>query len=153
MKPFNSEELLVRVHKLLERQEQLRNKYQQQGMDEQESIATELKPQDRQFMNRLVDVAYRLMANGTVDMDSMASEMAVSRTQLNRKVLAITGQNASAYIMQLRLARAKRLLKADESTPIGNVALRCGFDDVAYFSRIFKKTYGLTPSQFRRRVQ
>ena len=151
VKPFNSEELLVRVRKLLERQEKLRNKYQQIGMDEQESTpATELKPQDRQFMNHLVDVVYRLMASGNVDMDSVASEMAVSRTQLNRKILAITGQNSSAYIMQLRLARAKRLLKADENTPIGNVALRCGFDDVAYFSRIFKQTFQMTPSQYRK---
>ena len=150
VKPFSSEELLVRVRKLLERQEKMRNKYQQMGADGQENTPAELKPQDRQFMNRLVDVAYRLMASGTIDMDSVATEMAVSRTQLNRKIMAITGQNSSAYIMQLRLARAKRLLKADETTPIGNVALRCGFDDVAYFSRIFKQTFQMTPSQYRK---
>ena len=101
-------------------------------------------------MNHLVDTVYRLMAQGSVDMESVASEMAVSRTQLNRKIMAITGQNSSTYIMRLRLARAKRLLKADVTMPIGDVAQRCGFDDVAYFSRIFKQTFSMTPSQYRK---
>ena len=150
VKPFNSEELLVRVRKLLERQELLRNKFSQMLADDEQQATHELAPQDRKFMNRLVDIVYKLMTNGSIDMDSVAGEMAVSRTQLNRKVLAITGQNSSAYIMRLRLARAKRLLKADISTPVGDVALRCGFDDVAYFSRVFKQMFQMTPSQYRK---
>ena len=150
VKPFNSEELLVRVNKLLERQQTLRNKYAQESLTGNAAATAELKPNDRAFMNRLVDVVYKLMPTGNIDMDSVASEMAVSRTQLNRKVLAITGQNASSYVMTLRLARARRLLKADITTPVGDVALKCGFDDVAYFSRIFKQTYNMTPTQYRR---
>ena len=150
VKPFNSEELLVRVRKLLEKQETLRNKFTQMSADDGQSSQQELSPQDRKWMNHLVDVVYRLMANGQTDMDSVASEMAVSRTQLNRKLLAITGQNASAYVMRLRLARSRRLLKADVNMPVGEVALRCGFDDVAYFSRIFKQTFQMTPTQYRK---
>jgi len=150
VKPFNSEELLVRVHKLMEHQERLRQKFTQLIGDGETQPPTELTDHDRKFMNRLIDVVYRLMAQGTVDMDSVASEMAVSRTQLNRKMLAITGQNSSTYIMRIRLTRAKRLLKADISMPVGDVATRCGFDDVAYFSRVFKQTFQMTPSQYRK---
>ena len=150
VKPFNSEELMVRVRKLMERQQLMRNKYALAEMDDDSMNPAELTQQDRTFMNRLVDVVYRQMGVGQVDMDSIAQQMAISRTQLNRKVLAITGENASAYVMKLRLARAKRLLKANIETPVGDVAMKCGFDDVAYFSRIFKQTFQMTPSQYRK---
>ena len=149
VKPFNSDELMVRFKKLMERQRVMREKFAGiDGGDSDKKIP--MTAANRQFMNHLVDTVYRLMAQGSVDMESVASEMAVSRTQLNRKIMAITGQNSSTYIMRLRLARAKRLLKADVTMPIGDVAQRCGFDDVAYFSRIFKQTFSMTPSQYRK---
>ena len=151
VKPFNSDELMVRFKKLMERQRVMREKFAAIDTDTADSDKkAPMTAANRQFMNHLVDTVYRLMAQGAVDMESVASEMAVSRTQLNRKIMAITGQNASTYIMRLRLARAKRLLKADVTMPIGDVALRCGFDDVAYFSRVFKQTFSMTPSQYRK---
>ena len=149
IKPFNSEELLVRVRKLLERQQRLRDKLADMSLEENAPDAT-LSAADRQFMNRIVDTTYRLMAKGNVDMETLASEMALSRNQLNRKVMALTGMNSSAYIMKLRLARAKRLLKADITMSVGDVALKCGFDDMGYFSRVFKQSFDMTPSQYRK---
>ena len=149
VKPFNSEELLVRVRKLLERQQRLRDKLADMSLEENTPDAT-LSAADRQFMNRIVDTTYRLMAKGNVDMETVASEMALSRNQLNRKVMALTGMNSSAYIMKLRLARAKRLLKADITMSVGDVALKCGFDDMGYFSRVFKQSFDMTPSQYRK---
>lgn len=149
VKPFNSEELLVRVRKLLERQQRIRDKMANLSIDENAPDAT-LSAADRQFLNRIVDTTYRLMAKGNVDMETVASEMALSRNQLNRKVMALTGQNSSAYIMKLRLARAKRLLKADITMSVGDVALKCGFDDMGYFSRVFKQSFDMTPSQYRK---
>ena len=149
VKPFNSEELLVRVRKLLERQQRIRDKMANLSVDENTPEAN-LSAADRQFLNRIVDTTYRLMAKGNVDMETVASEMALSRNQLNRKVMALTGQNSSAYIMKLRLARAKRLLKADINMSVGDVALKCGFDDMGYFSRVFKQSFDMTPSQYRK---
>jgi len=154
VKPFNSDELLVRVSKLMERQRLMQQRYAQTATadDATASASANLSAADRQWMNRLVDTVYRLMAKGTVDMETIAREMAISRAQMNRKLLALTGQNASVYVMRLRLARAKRLLKADTAMPIGDVALRCGFDDVGYFSRVFKQTFEMTPTQYRRNI-
>ena len=152
VKPFNSDELLVRVDKLMERQRLMRQRYAQTADADAPATDANLTAADRQWMNRLVDTVYRLMAKGTVDMETIAREMAISRAQMNRKLLALTGQNASVYVMRLRLARAKRLLKADTAMPIGDVALRCGFDDVGYFSRVFKQTFEMTPSQYRRNI-
>ncbi|MBQ8126904.1 MAG: tetratricopeptide repeat protein [Prevotella sp.] len=152
VKPFNSDELLIRVDKLMERQRLMRQRYAQTADADAPASDDNLTAADRQWMNRLVDTVYRLMAKGTVDMETIAGEMAISRAQMNRKLLALTGQNASTYIMRLRLARAKRLLKGDPTMPVGDVALRCGFDDVAYFSRVFKQTFEMTPSQYRRNI-
>ncbi|MCR5269679.1 MAG: response regulator [Prevotella sp.] len=151
MKPFNSEELVVRVRKLIERQRLLKQKFEEVAGQAEVSVES-LPRKDRVFMTHLLDVVYRLMASGNVDIESVAKEMAMSRSQLNRRMLAITNQNSSTYIMQLRLARAKRLLKADVNMTIGDVAQRCGFDDVAYFSRIFKQTFDITPSQYRKQI-
>ena len=112
-----------------------------------------MTPDDRQWLNRLIDLVHHQMHDGLVSLDQLAADMHSSRSQLNRRILRLTGENSAAYVMQIRLSHAKRLLDQDINLPVGDVAMRCGFDDVAYFSRIFKKTFGLTPSQFRRRVQ
>ena len=149
-KPFNSEELLVRVDKLLERQKKIRSMLAKQQTEEALEQEQQLPAEDRQFMNRVTDAIYRLMAQGKTDIDSLAEQMSLSRSQLNRKVLAITGLNTSGYMMRLRLIKAKRLLKGSPELSISFVAAKCGFDDIAYFSRIFKQNCGMTPSQYRK---
>ena len=113
---------------------------------------TVVNERDRQFLGKLVDTIYTQMAHGNTDVESVAERMGLSRAQLNRKVLAVTGQNTSSYMMQVRIAKAKRLLRADVNMPIGDIAAKCGFDDVAYFSRIFKQQTDTTPSQYRKMI-
>lgn len=149
VKPFNSEELLLRVRKLLERQQQLRERFAQLPPDATQR-EEQLSREDLRFLSRLADNVYKLMAQGKTDVETLAGEMCMTRSQLNRKVLAVTGQNVSAYMMRLRLARAKRLLKAEPGLSIGDVATKCGFDDLGYFSRIFRQNFNMTPSQYRR---
>ena len=77
----------------------------------------------------------------------------MSRSQLNRKMLAVTGCNTTTYISQLRISKAKRLLDSEPSMSIGDIAMKCGFEDMAYFSRTFKQMTKMTPSQYRKRVR
>ena len=154
VKPFNSDELLVRVRKLLEQRRMLRKKFSADiVMSKTDKPGSNVSQQSRDFLNKFVDVVYANMASGKLDVETIADRMAMSRTQLNRKMLAITGENTSTYIMQLRMSKAKRLLRGDINLPIGNVAQQCGFDDVAYFSRIFKQQCDLTPSQYRKSIE
>ena len=148
VKPFNSEELLVRIDRLLERQRQLRKKYA--SLIDGEPGERVLSAEDQKFMNKIIDNIYSLMSQGKVDVESLAGKMALSRSQLNRRVLTITGQNTSMLMMRVRLSYAKRLLKADPSKSVGEIAMKCGFDDLAYFSRIFKQAFDMTPSQYRK---
>lgn len=79
----------------------------------------------------------------------IADKMCMSKSQLNRKVRTITGYNTSAYILQMRLERSKRLLIFHEDL-IGDIAFRCGFEDANYFARLFKQLFNVTPSQYRK---
>jgi two-component system sensor histidine kinase ChiS len=151
-KPFNADELNVRVERLLESRRMLREKYSQ-AMTNGGADELQLPKGDQQFLNKVIDVTYAMLSNGGVDVESLASKMCMSRQQLNRKILAVTGENTVTYLIQIRLSKAKHLLDSAENIPIGDIAMQCGFDDGAYFSRIFKQMFNLTPSQYRRRVK
>ena len=116
-KPFNAEELNIRITKFLEQRRLLRA--------------------DQDFLAHLNDYIYALMSNHGLNSDMVADKMCMSRSQLNRKVRAITGYNTSAYILQMRMERSKRLLASTEEL-IGDIALKCGFEDANYFARLFK---------------
>ena len=152
VKPFNTDELNIRVKKLLEQRRILRRKYTSPLSDDAEGY-TKLNNMERDFLNRFVDVVHAQLSQSRQDVETIASKLNMSRSQLNRKMLAITGCNTTTYISQLRISKAKRLLDADPGMSIGDVAMKCGFEDMAYFSRIFKQMTQMTPSQYRKRVK
>lgn len=149
-KPFNADELKIQIAQLLERKKTLLNKYSQRNDD---SVQTgKLTPSDQDFINKLNDLIHAQMKTGELNAENIASMMYMSRSQLNRKLMAIVGQNITNYSLQLRISKAKRMLDTDVNTPIGEIALACGFEDVSYFSRVFKQICQMTPSQYRKRI-
>ena len=149
-KPFEPEELLVVVDNLVEQRKSLRQKFASSVKEGNVETAV-LKPFEQEFLNKLTDVVYNKMKAGHVDSEILASAMCMSSSQLRRKVFAITGEKLSNFILQIRLSYAKKLLDAHVDLPVGDVAARCGFEDAAYFSRIFKNMFQETPTQYRRR--
>lgn len=123
---------------------------------DKQSGEAERKPKERedgnnQFVSNLIDAIYSGMRAGDVSVEGIASKMLLSRSQLNRRIREITGQTASDYIMCIRLEKAKNILKSNPELPIGDVALRCGFDDLANFSRVFKQRFDVSPTNFRKK--
>lgn len=152
-KPFNAEELLVRVSYLLDSRRMLRSKYACAVEQQVENAEKQLTVADQQFLNRLTDITYRQMKTGELDVETIASKMCITRQQLTRKLQAVTGETAVVYLMRIRLNRAKQLLESCADMQIGDIAIKCGFEDNAYFSRIFKQYFHLTPSQYRKRLK
>ncbi len=151
-KPFNSEELNLLAAKLLEIRKVLREKFSQ-ALNEGTESNIQLTTAEQNFLTKFTDLVYAQMIKGEIDIENLASNLAMSRSQLNQKMIAITGYNTSSYILHVRMSKAKRLLDADISTPIGEIALECGFSDMGYFSRTFKNLFHMTPSQYRKRVR
>ena len=153
-KPFNAEELNSQVSMLLESRRVLRNKFT--GIEENSSSQSdepELNKDERDFLNKLTDVVYSLMNSGELTIDNISSKLFMSTSQLRRKIFSITGETTSTYILQIRVSKAKRLLDASTDMPIGDIAMKCGFDDNAHFTRSFKAITQMTPSQYRKRVR
>lgn len=147
-KPFHPDELSVRVSKLLEQRAMLRRKFTDESEDE---VANqEMSVSDKAFVERLSSVIHELITQGKLDYDELAASFFVGKTQLNRKIKAITGYTTREYILQIRISMAKQLLVKTDF-PIGEIASRVGMDDVAYFSAVFRKATGKSPSSFRNR--
>ena len=148
IKPFNAEELLVRVEKLLEQRRQLRDKFSK-ALQEGSAQNVELSSRDRDFLNRLTSIIHSHLADKDLNADFIADKMRMSRTQLNRKIRSIADYTTTTYILQIRMEKAKRLLASTEQA-IGDIATTCGFEDTSYFTRVFKQMFNVTPSQYRK---
>lgn len=145
-KPFHPDELLIRIEKLLENRRILKEKYFNSLLKGNDK---EFRDLNMDFLQRVTDIVYHEMHNPDFTSSTLAEKLCLSLSQLNRKMTAVSGYNPSAYILNLRIGRAKKkLAKGDIS--ISEIADECGFSDLAYFSRTFKRQTGVTPSQYRR---
>ncbi len=152
-KPFQPEELKIRVNNLLASRNLLIEKYRRTVLkeDKNSDIRDEVSA-NAEFLRLATDLIYREMKNPDFTPTMLSEELAISMSQLNKKLNAITGYPTSTYILQVKLSNAKKLL-SNESKTIGEVAAECGIYDVNYFSRVFKRHTGFTPTQFRRLPQ
>lgn len=78
----------------------------------------------------------------------MCETQNISRATLHRVLKANTGQSASSYINEIRLREAYALLTY-LNIPIKDIAMKVGYFDPKYFTRVFKKKFGVTPSKIR----
>ena len=104
---------------------------------------------DDKFLNEARDVVEVNLDDYTFTVEKMAEEMNLSRTQLLRKVKALTGLSPNDFIKDIRLKHAADMIcqKADTITQIGYAV---GFNDQSYFTKSFKKQFGVTPSKWNR---
>lgn len=146
-KPFRAEELQLRVKKLLESRNLLREKYQRTHPVSE--VKEEPDSQQLEFLRQVTDIIHREIRNQEFSPKMLADELAISLSQLNRRLNSIAGKPSSTYILQVKMTHARKIL-ASQQKAIGEVAAECGIYDVNYFSRIFKKHTGVTPTQYQR---
>jgi AraC-like DNA-binding protein len=102
---------------------------------------------DQILLKKSLEIIESNMSNPLFGVDQMADAMGMSRASLHRKLKAITGFPPSEFIRNIRLRKAAALLtsQADSVTQIG---IAVGFEDQSYFSKSFKKQYGVPPSEY-----
>jgi Signal transduction histidine kinase len=148
LKPFNADELYVRIAKLLEQRRLLREKYSM-ALSEGDVQNAEILPVDKDFLSRLTDLIYLHISDSSLNAEKLADKTFMSPSQLNRKIKSITGLSVAVYILQMRMERAKRLLASTDAS-IGDIASKCGFEDQSHFTRAFRQFMNLTPTQYRK---
>ncbi len=150
-KPFAEDELKAIVNQLIESRTKIEKANKKKVVESVDPIEVnkEFDKEDYTFIQKISDIIYHEINNNDLSPQMIADKMFMSTSNLNRKIKSITDLSTTGYILNLRLNRAKKLLTGTQKQ-IGEIAMECGFSDFAYFSRTFKKEFGITPSQYQR---
>lgn len=145
-KPFNIEELTVRIRNLLEQREGLRKKYANMiGMDWGKMSVTTL---DEEFLKKVTAKVTEHMQDFEFDVATLQDQMAMSRGHLFKKLKALTGESPSSLIRVMRLkAAASMIEKGGEN--ITEISMNVGFTNPSYFAQCFKEQFGKSPSEYK----
>ena len=149
IKPFNADELQLRVFKLLEQRRLLREKFSAEMISDNDKMtSSQMLNLDKSFLLNLHKVIYAHLSDTSFGSEMLADEMCMSRSQLNRKIKSITDMDTSSYIRQARIQYAHKLLLTTDE-PIGTIMELAGFEYRSYFNKVFKDQYEMTPAQCR----
>lgn len=100
-----------------------------------------------EFLQKLYGELEKNLDNEYYSVEQLAKALTMSRSQLHRKVVEYTGFSSGQVLQHKRLGLARQLLTETDLT-IAEIAFRCGYSDPNYFTRLFSKTQGVTPSEF-----
>lgn len=144
-KPFDLSVLKSKIAAIINNRRLYRKKYiDKSAFSDETSVVNEL---DRKFMSKLVEYIEEKMMNEDFSIDTLAMEMAMSRSVFFKKVKSLTGQNPQEFIRDIKMKKAAILLN-EKKYSIGEIAYLTGYPNAKYFSTAFKKYYGTTPSAF-----
>ena len=113
-------------------------------------VAGSISDTDGELLREITDWIIAHLSEPEIDVGAMCAHVGMSRSSLYRKMKALTGKSASEFIQSIRLKYAANLL-SDENKTMSEVAYEVGFTDPYYFSRVFKKVFGVPPTQWRLR--
>lgn len=157
-KPFDPKLLRMKIHNFLRTRHRLQQYYLTKNNLGQTPPAVQAEPLpprpagaaiDEEFLAKCIRIIGDNLADSTFTIDALCREIAMSRTLVYGKLKALTGQSPNEFIRVIRLRHARELL-ATGRYPIPEVAAMTGFPDAKYFSTVFKKYYGISPSKVAR---
>jgi signal transduction histidine kinase/DNA-binding response OmpR family regulator/ligand-binding sensor domain-containing protein len=149
-KPVSVELLQLMVKNVFEHRERLRARYAKDYLTQ----ATELVQtnKDKAFMQDLLNLIEENIQEPELDIDFLCGKLFTSRTQLYLKIKSITGQSTGEFIKTVRIKKAIQIM-TQEDVPLSVVAERIGLQSASYFSRVFRKAYGQSPSEFMQGIK
>lgn len=145
VKPFNQQELLVRMQKLLELRRRLFRRYSSGGRLEFSGDPV-IQKEDK-FIEKLNEIIRENMSDEAFNVNVLCREMAMGKSQLYWKFKALTNQSVAKYIRTARLQKAKELLQTT-SMNVSEVGYRVGMKSISTFSQLFKEEFGESPRNF-----
>ncbi len=147
-KPFNLEILQVRMRNMIESRRKIKKLFS--SPDEETPVNVSNNSMDEEFLKKVYSILESNFDREDFSIDHLAREMFVSRSLLYKKIKALTDLNVTDFINSFKLKKAVSIIRTSNK-PISEVAFSVGFNDPKYFSRIFKKFYGSSPSEFARK--
>ena len=137
-KPFNEEELHIRIENLLENRRAMQRQLQGTDLDSNDPEST--------FLREVKNVIFKHIDDENFDVNRLCREVAMSRAQLHRKIKALTDFSTGQYIRSIRMKEARKLLETGQHN-VSEVADMVGFRHHNSFTIAFKNEYGVPPSK------
>ena len=144
-KPFDMEVLLARISNLLEKQEKRQRDFSHSISLDPKTV-TDSSP-DEDFLKEVIACIEKNIDNSEYTIDSLSTDIVMSRMSLYRKMKSLTGQTPADFIRMVRLKTAAKLLKEEKCT-VSEACYRTGFASPQNFSKHFKEMFGVLPSQY-----
>lgn len=145
-KPFSMAVLKARIENLIKSRQQLKEKYLKSTEADPEALFPE-NTLDRRFLEKIISIIENDLSNSELDNKQLTKEIGLGKSQLYAKIKALTGQSVHEFMRTIRLKKAAEIL-LKSSVSISEVAYMTGFNSLIYFSRSFKKQFGVTPSDY-----
>ena len=143
IKPFKDEELKARIANLITNS---RNRLTATP-PKQEQIKTQISAADLKWIGEIENLLLEKIEDPNFKLSDLAIPLMLSYSQIQRKIKKITGLSPKQYERSIKLAKARRLLRSGDFKTVSEVTYRLGFENHYYFSKIYKKTYGIMPSK------
>lgn len=105
---------------------------------------------DKKFLNNIDTYIRDNMGDPDTTVESMSAHLCISRVQLYKRMVSLTGTTPSEYLRAKRIHRSEELLRSGEFT-VSEIAYKVGFNNPRYFSKYFQEEYGMTPSQYKKK--
>jgi signal transduction histidine kinase/ligand-binding sensor domain-containing protein/DNA-binding response OmpR family regulator len=156
-KPFDIKELQIRIKNLINLRKKLQQKLSKIEMDSSDSRDYELQSiQDRslklrnidiKFLDKIQNIVNEHISEEDFSIEELGIEVGMSRSQVLRKIKALTGKSPSIYVRSIRLLKAKGMIENGDGN-ISEIAYSVGFSSPIYFSKCFKEEFGYPPKNF-----
>ena len=140
--------LQQRVNELLHYREMMVMKQFEGARKTLEAEEQQHSSPDEQFIQKAIDCVKKHLDDSDYDREQFASDMCVSSSTLYNKLRALTGQNVTAFISSIRLKEACRILRQQPGITITELSMEVGFNTPKYFTKLFKKEFGVSPSEY-----
>ncbi len=153
-KPFRFEDLEVRIDALLVNRKRLIEKIETDhaltasAAEEAKQEEAHLSNPDQAFVTRATETVLRHLADPDYDRQAFANDMTMGESSLYNKVKATTGQTVVAFVTTIRLREAQRIMRQEPDILISELAARVGFNTPKYFSKCFRKEFGVYPKEY-----
>ena len=149
-KPFDFQELSLKIQNIIAKQEQVLQRYQRDLISKPSEIISPSK--DDVFMERLVHELNAQVENSDFRLEELSSSLNMSYSVIYRKCQDITGKTLVEFIRSLRLKRAALLL-VKHGYNVSEASFMVGYKDAKYFTKCFKEEFGMPPAKFKSQVK
>ena len=148
-KPFNIRTLRARIQNLLESRKKLRKRFSREIKIQPKDIT--ITPIDEKFLQHAIEIVEEHISDEKFDVGMFCEKVGMSRSQLFRKLKALTSQTPLEFIRTIRLKRAAQLLEKSQFT-VTEICYQVGFNYPSHFTQHFHAQFGVAPKEYRKRL-